>query len=67
MKNSMKIVHSMNLLQNVVNLLSFYRLRYEARKNIYMIFEEYFRGQEFNSPKQDKITYVTSKDIEESG
>ncbi len=67
MKNSIKIVHSMNLLQNVVNLLSFYRFRYEARKNIYMIFEEYVRGQEFNSQKQDKITYVTSKDIEESG
>ncbi len=64
MKSSMKVIHSFNLLQNVINLLSFYKFRNDARKNIYMIFEEFFRSPEFNTNQQDKISYVTSQDVE---
>ena len=64
MKTSIKVIHSFNLLQNVINLLSFYKFRNDARKNIYMIFEEFFRNPDFNSNTPDKITYVTSRDIE---
>jgi hypothetical protein len=51
-------------MQNVINLLSFYKFRNDARKNIYMIFDEFFRSPEFNSNQQDKISYITSADVE---
>ena len=65
MKGNIKMIHSLNLLQNVINLLSFYKFRNDARKNIYMIFEEFFKSPEFNSNTQDKIKYVTSKEVQE--
>jgi hypothetical protein len=58
------VIHSFNLLQNVVNLMSFYKFRNDARKNIYMIFEEFFRSPEFNSNAHDKISYVTGGDLD---
>lgn len=64
MKSSIKVIHSFNLMQNVINLLSFYKFRNDARKNIYMIFDEFFRSPEFNSNQQDKISYITSADVE---
>jgi len=64
MKSSIKVIHSFNLMQNVINLLSFYKFRNDARKNIYMIFDEFFRSPEFNSNQQDKISYITSGDVE---
>jgi hypothetical protein len=67
MKSSIKVIHSFNLLQNVVNLLSFYKFRNDARKNIYMIFEEFFRSPEFNSNAHDKIAYVTGEDLDNVG
>lgn len=67
MKSSIKVIHSFNLLQNVVNLMSFYKFRNDARKNIYMIFEEFFRSPEFNSNAHDKIAYVTGEDLENVG
>jgi len=60
MKNNIKVIHSYNLLQNVINLLSCYKFRNDARKNIYMIFEEFFRSPEFNTTQLDKINYVTT-------
>lgn len=64
MKSSLKVIHSLNLLQNVINLLSFYKFRNDARKNIYLIFEEFFKSPDFNTNVQDKIMYVTSEDVE---
>lgn len=63
MKSNIKVIHSFNLLQNVVNLLSFYKFRNDARKNIYMIFEEFFRTPEFNANSHDKIAYITGADV----
>jgi len=39
MKNNSKIVCSFELLHNVVTLMSFFKLKYEARKTIQFIFE----------------------------
>lgn len=63
MKSNIKVIHSFSLLQNVVNLLSFYKFRNDARKNIYMIFEEFFRSPEFNTNSHDKIAYITGVDV----
>ncbi len=64
MKGSVKVIHSFELLQNVINLMSFYKFRNDARKNIYMIFEEFFRSPEFNNSQHDMIRYVTSQEVE---
>lgn len=64
LSNYLQVIHSYNLLQNVINLLSCYKFRNDARKNIYMIFEDFLKSPEFNTTQIDKIAYLTTEDIE---
>ena len=57
MKNSSKVVCSFDLLQNVVNLLSYFKMKYESRKTIHFIFEEFLKSNEFVNDDSGRIDF----------
>ena len=56
-KNSPKITYSFALLQNVVHLMSYFKMKYEARKTVHFIFEDFLKSAEFISDGSGKINY----------
>ena len=57
MKNSSKVVCSFDLLQNVVNLMSYFKMKYESRKTIHFIFEEFLKTNEFINDDSGRIDF----------
>lgn len=57
MKVSPKMANSVNLLQNVVNLLTFFKYKHEARKSIMNVFDELIRSGEFNNQTGGKLAF----------
>ena len=56
-KSQPKIVHSQNLLQNVINLFTFFKYKHESRKSIMNIFEEFIKSAEFINEKGGKVQF----------
>jgi hypothetical protein len=56
-KLNSKVSYSVALLQNAVILMSFFKMKYEARKTIHFIFEEFLKTNEFMNDANGSITY----------
>lgn len=52
----------MNLFQNVVNLLTFFKYKHESRKSIMNVFEELIKSPEFNSEMGNKIIFFVNEE-----
>jgi hypothetical protein len=61
-KSGSKTIYSFDLLQNIINLLSFFKMKYEARKTIQFIIEEFLKSNEFLSEDTGKIDYPLSEE-----
>ena len=59
LRNNPKVVYSMALLNNVVQLMSYFKLKQDARKTIFIIFEEFMRSSEFTHDAHNRIHYPT--------
>lgn len=57
-KGGNKISCSYSLLQNVVILMSYFKMKYESRKTIQFIFEEFLRSNEFVNEGNGKIDFA---------
>lgn len=57
LKGSPKVANSQNLLQNIINLMTFFKYKHESRKSILNIFEEILKSPDFNSEVGGKITF----------
>lgn len=52
----------MNLFQNVINLLTFFKYKHESRKSIMNVFEELIKSPEFNSEMGNKIIFFVNEE-----
>jgi hypothetical protein len=60
MKSNTKITFSWPLLQNIVHLMSYFKMKQESRKTIHFIFEEFLRSNEFINETSGSINYPLS-------
>ena len=58
-KNHPKITFSFPLLQNVIALMSYFKMKYEARKTVHFIFEDFMKSTDFIAEGNGKINYPT--------
>jgi hypothetical protein len=62
LKVSPKISNSINLLQNIVNLLTYFKYKHESRKSILNIFDELIKSTDFANEIGDKIIYFINEE-----
>lgn len=58
-KANPKITFSFPLLQNVITLMSYFKMKYESRKTVHFIFEDFLKSSEFMAEGNGKINYPT--------
>lgn len=56
-KATSKLTFSFALLQNVVHLISYFKMKYESRKTIHFIFEDFVKSNEFISETTGILDY----------
>ncbi len=61
LKTSSKLSNSMNLLQNVITLLTFFKYKHESRKSIMTVFDELIKSPDFNSEMGNKIIFFVNE------
>ena len=54
------MLFSWPLLQNVINLMSYFKMKQESRKTIHFIFEEFIKSTEFLTENSGVIVYPLS-------